>query len=447
MKQQKDNIELTIINAEKLEPGLQAQHVFFRQGGTIGADYHNDWQLSDRLGQIASEHCRIDIQDHQFCLRDLSGHTFVNGASFPVGAGQIVRLKDEDELRIGPYFVRVSFEKVEPFYAEEETAEIEQLLEHADVTTDQVVSSVAPSAEFDPLLALDELESDLLAEQQKCFVNPAADELQPEHENLLATTANTAAVTSEIPQADSQNTINAAFNSTTYGETPAQESEPMNDPQNDFYSYDADASQPSLSSEQHLAVGPIFRGLDVPLSQSGDTAEMQQIGEELGSALKATINGLLGLHENVDKQRYGVIAKNLQPIEDNPLRLGLGYEQTVNVMFGSNKSQVHLSAPAAISESLKTIQYHQIAVQEAISYALNHILSAFSPDTLIKRFKHYRTAEQAMTNDNDSWAWGMYQAYFKELSSGRQQGFEKLFWEVFEQAYDRKLRELQQERG
>ena len=40
----------------------------------------------------------------------------------------------------------------------------------------------------------------------------------------------------------------------------------------------------------------------------------------------------------------------------------------------------------------------------------------------------------------DDWAWGMYTHYYDELASARQRGFEKLFWEVFEQAYDRALR-------
>ena len=39
----------------------------------------------------------------------------------------------------------------------------------------------------------------------------------------------------------------------------------------------------------------------------------------------------------------------------------------------------------------------------------------------------------------------MYQHYYRELSSSRQQGFERLFQEVFEQAYDQQLRQLQRE--
>jgi type VI secretion system protein ImpI len=35
----------------------------------------------------------------------------------------------------------------------------------------------------------------------------------------------------------------------------------------------------------------------------------------------------------------------------------------------------------------------------------------------------------------------MYKNYYQELSSSRQQGFEKLFGEVYAQAYDQALRQ------
>ncbi len=44
--------------------------------------------------------------------------------------------------------------------------------------------------------------------------------------------------------------------------------------------------------------------------------------------------------------------KSLQPIEDNPLRLGLDYDETIQVMFDSQRSIVQLSAPAAIEEKV-----------------------------------------------------------------------------------------------
>lgn len=56
------------------------------------------------------------------------------------------------------------------------------------------------------------------------------------------------------------------------------------------------------------------------------------------------------------------------------------------------------------------------------------------------RFSHYLRSSERQDQDA-AWAWEMYKNYYKELSSCRQQGFEKLFGEVYEQAYDRALRQ------
>ncbi|HHY0626831.1 TPA: type VI secretion system-associated FHA domain protein, partial [Vibrio parahaemolyticus] len=72
-------------------------------------------------------------------------------------------------------------------------------------------------------------------------------------------------------------------------------------------------------------------------------------------------------------------------------------------------------------------------------------LVAFSPEVLLRRFSQYRRATEPHSQETGSWAWQMYNDYYQELTSFRQQGFEKLYWEIFEQAYDQKIREMQRE--
>lgn len=195
----------------------------------------------------------------------------------------------------------------------------------------------------------------------------------------------------------------------------------------------------------HLVSGPLLRGLGMA-APGEDMVAMQQLSEEMGSALQAAIRGLLSLHQQVDNSRYGVMNRNLQPIEDNPLRLGLDYQATVDTLFNHNqRSTVHLSPQSAIAESLLTVRHHNEAVQAATKAALQQILQAFSPAVLMRRFLAYRRAGQPLPESGDAWAWQMYQSYYRELTSDRQQGFEKLFWEIFDQAYDRTLRGCQAE--
>lgn len=201
----------------------------------------------------------------------------------------------------------------------------------------------------------------------------------------------------------------------------------------------------NASGSNHFVTGPMLRGLGVSVGQKNDLAEMQVLSEEIGTSLQAAVKGLLSLHQQVEDSRYGVMNKNLQPIEDNPLRLGLSYDETIKTMYDGQRSLVHLSAPAAIEESLDTVKHHNEAVQIATGEALSQVLRAFSPDVLMKRFNSYRRAGLHSEESQEAWAWNMYHSYYAELISERQKGFEKLFWEIFDQAYDKKLREMQME--
>ncbi len=201
----------------------------------------------------------------------------------------------------------------------------------------------------------------------------------------------------------------------------------------------------SSAGGKHLLTGPMLQGLGIDLSQDTDMERMHFLSQELGESLQACVKGLLELHQQVSDGRFGTMNRNLQPIEDNPLRLGLSYEQTIRTMYDADKSLVHLSAPAAISESLKNVRDHNEAMQHATSEALNQILNAFSPQVLLRRFHHYKRNTDTSATSDEAWAWNMYCNYYQELTSNRQRGFEKLFWEIFEQAYDKKIREKQLE--
>jgi len=196
------------------------------------------------------------------------------------------------------------------------------------------------------------------------------------------------------------------------------------------------------TSRQHISGAPLMRGMEAEIDFA-DSDEMRLFLEEAGQTLKATVEGLLALHQGEDS-RHRALRTRLQPIEDNPLRLGDDYTCTMQTLFAAERSPVHLSAPAAVRESLESLNHHQQATREAIREALEAILYAFSPEALLRRFHGYRRGLQD-NEDEGRWAWNMYQHYYRELRSSRQQGFERLFQEVFDQAYDQHLRQLQRE--
>ncbi|MET3654743.1 type VI secretion system-associated FHA domain protein TagH [Dyella japonica] len=437
------HVTLVVSNPQALQHGSTPRHRFDRTGGTIGSRAAN-WILADRQDRIEPIHCEICVEDGHFCAVDRSGQTHINGAHAPIGRGVGVRLSEGDTLLVGPYVLSVHLHDNDDAPSDPSTSSVDELfgeqgsdlLDPADETSRasamrppvheglaafQALSTPdAGRLDLDPLHALDAAESKA--------VPPTPDPLDPIHYGLSPAK----------PQAD----LSATRFEAVSGAPPIHFGEmPMNQQR-----MDATKAQHWISAQQSNGgdprqwVAPLFEGLGVSLS-TVDAQTAYRLLLECGQALQATLQGLTALYRVTagSDERLALLGRTLQPIEDNPLRLSLSYEDTARALFGNERSVVHLSAKAAMEESLAQVRRHQEAIVQGISAGLDALLRSFSPDALLQRFQRYQP-DPAPAPDTDDWAWRMYTHYFNELASSRQMGFEKLFWEVFEQAYDHALR-------
>lgn len=418
---------------------------FTQQGGILGSDINADWRLKDREGKVYSQHCKILWLDEQFCLEDLCGEVFVNNSALPIGLNRIASLNENDEIQIGPYKVRISLglasdpttsmtKRVSEMFSENDFAELMKEPIAGKIT------EIRNTSIDDPMLALNALQNrsndNLLSFESSKYE-------KRDHISLIDT--DSVVSNKELTmQADSEYIQDSAIalKKHTYLDELTMDENTLDLLESELHAGFEQSVEPL---GEHITIGPLLRGLGVQIGSLQNSDQMQSLSVDLGAALKSAIIGLLSLHGTANQSRYELMNKNMQPIEDNPLRLGLGYEETVKTLFSHERSPVHLSSAAAIAESLLSIEHHNEAVQSAISEALDYILAAFSPAKLLKRFAQYRKSSDLNLETGDEWAWSMYEKYFEELTSNRQKGFEKLFWEVFEQAYDRKLRELQRD--
>nr|WP_207794297.1 type VI secretion system-associated FHA domain protein TagH [Aeromonas salmonicida] len=395
---------MVVLNSEQLDGSQQVQYRFDEMGGTLGASEQDDWQLRDRLGSVMPAHARIELNDGRFCLCDLSGQTYINGATSPIGRARKVHLEQGDELIVGPFRMRAYLGAISP----------EQNLH-------QVLGN-RPSEQLDEWLAGEETSQAMedpralavALQHERSVLTPLVDPRQP---SPLRSQPDMDAV-SLAPFSAVENTMNQEFL-----DMPTIENHP------DYH--------PPLEGVDHVALTPLMRGLGQSL-QLQDTQQAHDMLEEMGKTVRAMVEGLLQLQT----EQAALADKHLRPIEDNPLRLGLDYDETLAVMFAEQKSPVHLTAPAAVAESLRNVRIHHVANQQAIGAALDSILQAFSPEALIGRFEHYRRTGAPGVAD-EGWAWNMYQHYYRELTSARQQGFDKLFHQVYAQAYDQAVRQQQ----
>lgn len=443
----KQSLVFHIMNPANIEGGTLPRYSFDHLGGTIGSQGSN-WLLTDYSGNIASIHAEIRLEHGHFCLIDRSGHTYINGNSAPMGLNRIVQLSDGDQLQMGKYKIQVQFldesyrhisrpndleisELLDPQTSRRESEYLMNLQPLTAVYKEPIIAkepmaALGQSREHerdarDPMTAFKDLDN-------KQAQKPLAEQMV----NLgVGEQHFTPADFSET----NQEAISIQFNHHDAKETPV-----MNN-KNSTHSNKARLQHDNISEMDHIVVAPLLRGMETSLDKM-DAKEAQDFLLEAGRTLKAMIDGIQNLYDKdrTQDRNLALLTRNFQPIEDNPLRLKQNYSQTVESMFSPNRSKVHLSPPAAVSESLNMMDHHQHAILNAIEDSLETLLKAFNPEVLKKRFSNYAKVGDDDIQD-DAWAWQMYTHYYTELISSRQAGFEKLFWEVFEQTYDRSMRQ------
>ncbi len=414
------SLTLQVMNGNELESGRAAKCLFTADGGEIGNASTCHWPVQDRAGSVAECACQVVMHDGTFCLKSLVSGLMINLAPVSTETG-LVRLRQGDEVVLGALALKVFIHNGQLVSYSEQMAAPETIVTNRDRLADallttngqpaypgmprmhQLADTVVNSFSADPLQAL-QMESLTVAGDPLAGIVP---------------------VRSSVPDRDG------------VIDTPFMDLPPRYSDQQTRYE---DAASPTDTSQLHLAVTPLLRGLGGSLAVR-NSQDADDFLEEAGRTLQAAIKGLLELQQ----RRNSLSDKHLRPLEDNPLRLNMDYTTALDVMFAEGKSPVHLAAPAAVGESLRNIRHHEEANRAAIVESLRVLLDAFSPQSLMRRFVQYRRSHELRKPLDDAGSWQMYCDYYDELASSRQQGFEMLFNEVYAQVYDRVLREKQRE--
>ena len=442
-------LSLVVDNPQALQKGSQPRRRFDTAGGTIGA-HGADWILHDRSGRVQPIHCEIRYEDGCYFVIDRCGQTRMNDQMRSLGALVSARLREGDILHVGPYRLTVNLDDEtytlpDParHLAEHDVAEllgtsnahIDAPPHHRDDVPAQnqppeqgwrefgALSEPPPQARLDPLLALEE------AARADSALSSNAEVLDSRHYGQTQLAAQADLSTTRF-EAVSGSPLHAFGDPPMSGHPPSPAAPGPSDLwiQNQF----------NQTGDAAGLVAPLVEGLGAPVGAL-DAHAAHTLLFEAGTTLAALIRGLAALNRTPEGQGLALAKRTLQPIEDNPLRLAQTYPETVRALFSRDRSRVHLSPTAAVEESLEQIGEQHRAMLKAVAAGLNALLQAFSPDQLERRFARYRSGQNPEALPGD-WAWQMYRHYYDELKSSRQQGFDKLFWEVFDQAYDQALR-------
>ncbi len=440
---------LQVMNPEVLEGGALPAYNFDHYGGTIGCKGAN-WLLHDYTCAVAEIHAEITMRDNHYCLIDRSGRTGINSGTEYIGLNRIIQINTGDLLHIGKYRIKVIFHEVfVENVADAGLSELAGKKAHAHrkgyllaPAADDEVSLIYPdvcrSNTVDNSILINAVPEEIVDPLAAFSKPPVTVNKHDENTNNDCSTFDDITYNDFISDkgcADDGETVKDKFsgNITAMNDIPKAPGDLKQSENYDPYSQNTGLN--------HIVIAPLLRGMGISIEEM-DAERAHDFLIEVGKAIKATVSGIQNLYQQEQSTALNpsLLGRNLQPIEDNPLRLKQSYEKTADALFSPSRSRVHLAPPAAIEESLSQLGQHQDAVIFAIQESLDTLVQSFSPDMLKSRFQRYAKAGK-QNNQDDAWAWQMYGAYYSELISSRQIGFEKLFWEVFEQAYDRAMRQ------
>ncbi|WP_032940058.1 type VI secretion system-associated FHA domain protein TagH [Citrobacter youngae] len=422
-KARQQTLSLHVVNGSELESG-RAARCLFTQGGDVGHSSECHWPVQDRHQDIPAKAFTISMHDGAFCLHPLAAPLWLNQAKVTV-ASELVQLRQGDEIQTGHLILQVYLNQGGMRHYDEEMASPETIVSNHDILSDTLLSTEG-APEYPGIQSRHQLADTVV---NGFSTDPL---LALQTESLTTRGDPLAAIAPVRPSAPLSDPVTHGGINTPFMDLPSMYTDPQDG--------DDDAISPTNAAQRHLAVTPLLRGLGGTLAVH-NTADADDFLEEAGRTLQATVKGLLELQQH----RNSLSDKHLRPLEDNPLRLNMDYATALDVLFAEGKSPVHLAAPAAVSESLRNIRYHEEANRAAIVESLRVLLDAFSPQSLMRRFVQYRRSHELRKPLDDAGAWQMYCDYYDELASSRQQGFEMLFNEVYAQVYDRVLREKQRE--
>ena len=316
-KERQQTLSLHVVNGSELESG-RAARCLFTQDGDVGHASECRWSVQDRHQDIPARAFSISLHDGAFCLHPLAAPLWLNQAKV-AAASDLVQLRQGDEIQTGHLILRVHLNRGEMWHYDEEMATPETIVTNHDMLTDTLLSTNG-TPEYPGMPQRHQLADTV--------VNGfSVDPLQALQSERLTTgndpLAGIAPVRPSAPLSDPA--VSGGIN-TPFMDLPSMYASPLA-PEEDI--------SPAEMAQRHLAVTPLLRGLGGSLTVH-NTADADDVLEEAGRTLQATVKGLLELQQH----RNSLSDKHLRPLEDNPLRLNMDYATALDVLFAEGKSPV-----------------------------------------------------------------------------------------------------------
>src|SRR5579864_7599887 len=382
---------------------------------SIGRGPDNDWVLPDPERGLSKCHCVFAYRSGGWQIADLSTNgSFLNREGDPIGRGQIRDLRDGDRLNFGPYEIeiriseaaapRVEQRTVNPFAedvfaapsarsAQKTAAEGPGL--RLDAGGDPFAVNLSPPpitlpADYDPLAPDDPVEeriggptqSDHTPHIEDAFSPPLAHSVLPDDWDRDAAPQSRPAARAEVvlPAAEPER-LAPAQTAPPVQAIPVAQAAPAVQPPSP-----RPAAAPTAEPPGADLLAAFLRGGDIrDVSPADPVATM----ETLGATFRAIVSGLRQamIARAAIKSEFRIEQTLIRSRGNNPLKFSADDDDAIKALLDAGR-RTDMNTVDAVSDALRDIRLHEIAMVAAMQSAVRALLDEFEPAKLRRAAEH-----------------------------------------------------------
>ena len=454
-------LTLKITNHEYLQNGSPVEFVLFNRGAIIGRSPTCDWPLPDEERMLSRQHCKITYSDESYWLEDLSSNgTFINSEPKPVQQSYLI--KSGDQIRLGPFIIstRLTGEALaQQNISDQSRSTAQQKPSWDNWNTGEDPPDIAPvqkpkSEHWDlpgektlqvsswsdkPINGWDEPEADeifgSLTENHEIDWSDTSWDVNPDFDPFAATESN-----SPLSDFDTEPVKAQSAHSSWLPEPEPPQGEWKNPISPTTQPVSQQALSPARTKTLHSEYPEnTYRELitSLGISSSDIAGEPGLTSAKAGRILRRLIAGLMTLLEARAraKDAMGAGSTQLNLTGNNPLKFAPDIDKAINMVMNPPRDG-YLDAEAAIEDSFRDIQAHQIATLKAMQGALRATLQRFSPDEIKQRADKKGFLKKIVPGQMHSALWKAYEKEFSGCVEGSSEAFLDTFSKEFRKAYE-----------
>ena len=419
--------------------GVAPDHrVVTRDPFSIGRGAESDWILPDPDRVLSKRHCRITACGDEWLVTDSSSNgTLLNGAE--LGANLPHPLRDHDRLAFGQYELDVRIGNMPPGEAAEATPR--RGVQPAGPSEDRLTSDPFGFRNDNPLEAARPsvglpLDFGALDANDRMAENPRA---APDHVPDLQAHFRAPRPSLELLPDDWDLEAEPA----DIGPQPSAQQPPAAPLPEEASVPDAARAQLPAATQDAEAAGQAgFAVFAAGAGVAGPApANANDVLRTLGAAFRAVVSGLrrIMIARAMVKGEFRIEQTMIRAAGNNPLKFSADDGDALAALLGIGR-QGGMGPEQAISEALRDMRLHELAVTAAMQRAVRDVLAELEPERVAQELR--RSAWGGLFGRRKAAAWDAYVARHAQTMRALADDFDSVFGKSFARAYEAALASL-----